>query len=238
MYVNTAFISNLAFLCHLFTLSTACPHHLQSEDHSASSSVRRSVPAAQVKTAITNVRVFDGSCFTPPKIVVFDEGIITSDTENIVDTVDATGQYLIPGLIDNHIHIFNVQGLENLTSYGVTTAMNMACQNYTLCSMLKQQEGLSDFRTASMPAIGPNSNHANSSKAPPSRLVTDASNATDLATWAVRNGSDYMKITLEVNGPSYNRTSHSDPRLPFSQTNLRQSHVASSAQCISWVNLP
>jgi imidazolonepropionase-like amidohydrolase len=80
----------------------------------------------------------------------------------------------------------------------------MACHNYSSCATLKHHPGLASILTAGNPAVGPNSSHAGTQ--PLSGLVTDASNATALASWAVGNGSDYFKITLEVNGPSYNLT--------------------------------
>jgi imidazolonepropionase-like amidohydrolase len=186
--------------------SSSCPHHLASSDDLSTASVRRYAPTPQSKTAITNVRVFDGSCFTLPQTIFVDQGVITANGGNITTTVDATGQFLIPGLIDSHIHISTVTGLENATSYGVTTVMNMACYNYTICSFLKKQEGLADFLSAGIPAIGPNSTLANAQHIPPSHLVTDQSNALDLAQWAVNNGSDWYKITFEGNGPSNNLT--------------------------------
>jgi imidazolonepropionase-like amidohydrolase len=230
MFLNTASIL-LTVFSHL---SYSCPHHLVTRDSYSSVSVRRYAPAAQSKTAITNVRVFDGYCFTPPQTIILEEGIITDDDEGIATTIDATGQFLIPGLIDNHIHINNVEGLENVTSWGITTAMNMACQNYTACALLKRQEGLADFLTAGLPAVGPNSTHARFQNLPPSLLVSDASNATDLAQWAVRNGSDYFKITLETNGPSYDLTNRliSEVHALDQQTMAHASDVNAYTQAI------
>jgi imidazolonepropionase-like amidohydrolase len=203
MFINKSTFIALSIFSHL---SLSCPLHTSSPDSHASTLVRRSAPARQIKTAITNVRVFDGSCFTRPKTIFVDKGVFTDNGDGITTTIDGSGKYIIPGLIDSHIHISDIVGLENATSYGMTTAMNMACNNYTVCSLLKRQEGLADFLTASQPAVGPNSTHARFQNLPPSKLVTDASNATDLAQWAVGNGSDWFKITLEINGPSYDLT--------------------------------
>jgi imidazolonepropionase-like amidohydrolase len=201
-------LHNLILLVAAYAqLSYSCPHHLSSQDIDQSAALlRRCASEPRSKTAITNVRVFDGSCFTPPQTIFIDDGLITVNAENITTSIDATGQFLIPGLIDSHIHISSVQGLENTTSYGITTALNMACANYTLCNLLKHQEGLTDFLTAGQSAVGPNTTHAVFQKLPPSQLVTDQSNATDLAQWTVGNGSDWFKITLEPNGPSYDLT--------------------------------
>jgi imidazolonepropionase-like amidohydrolase len=179
-------------------LSYTCPHDL-------AASVRQYAPEPRSKTAITNIRIFDGLCFTPPKTIFVDDGIITSNEGNVTTSIDATGQFLIPGLIDSYIHISSVQGLENATSYGKTTVLNMACANCTLCN-LKHQEGFADFLTAGHPAVGPNTNHARFQKLAPANIVSDYFNATDLARWAFSNSSDWFKIMLEVNGPGYNLT--------------------------------
>jgi hypothetical protein len=163
-------------------LSYSCPHHLWSQETDLSAaSVRRCAPEPRSKTAISNVRVFDGSCFTPPKTIFTDDGIITSNEENVTPSINATGQILIPGLIDSHIHISSVQGLKNATSDATTTALNLACTNYTLCNLLKHQEGLADFLTAGHPAVGPNTSHARFQKLAPANTVSDYFNATDLA---------------------------------------------------------
>ncbi|KAI3319422.1 hypothetical protein HD806DRAFT_548015 [Xylariaceae sp. AK1471] len=84
-----------------------------------------------MKTAVQNVRVFDGQGFTGPQSVIFADGYIMADTEGIETVVDGTGQFLIPGLIDSHVHVPDIDGLASIAFYGVTTALNMACGDYT-----------------------------------------------------------------------------------------------------------
>ncbi len=199
--------SILYILPALLQSAQSCPGHLVPAQDSAEQFIRRTIPSPLGVTAITNVRVFDGSCFSEPRTVIIDQDkISTNKNINVTTTVDATGQFLVPGFMDNHLHIRNVKDLEQATSYGLTTVMNMACMNATACIKLKGLPGLADFQSAGRPAVGPNSTHARSQNLTSSQLVTDQSNAVDLANWAVKNGSDYYKITLEVNGPSYNLT--------------------------------
>lgn len=198
---------NLLFILSLLDVfSKACPLHQMDPVSDSEQHTRRTTPTLLSRTAITNVRVFDGSCFTQPQTIIINQGVICKDLSNIETFIDGTDQFLIPGLIDSHIHISNVRGLENATSWGVTTALNMACQIYTACSLLRDQSGLADFRSAGNPAVGPDSSHATFQKLPPSQLVTDASDASLLTAWSANNGSDYYKITLEHNGPSYDLT--------------------------------
>ncbi|KAI2470216.1 hypothetical protein F4781DRAFT_441976 [Annulohypoxylon bovei var. microspora] len=86
---------------------------------------KRDVPTP-VKTAIQNVRVFDGYTIGKPQTVIIDGEYITDSDDNVVKTIDAGNSILIPGLIDAHSHVQSVEGLENMTSYGVTSIFNMA----------------------------------------------------------------------------------------------------------------
>ncbi|KAK7949266.1 uncharacterized protein PG986_010152 [Apiospora aurea] len=117
-------------------------------------------------------------------------------------TIDGTGQYLIPGLIDSHAHVNSIGGLENFTAYGVSTVFNMGCENYTLCNALKGHRGLVTFLTAGLPAVGPGSPHAIIMYRSASGTYNETTQ--DPTTWAAAvfgNGSDYLKIIAETRGP-------------------------------------
>ena len=79
--------------------------------------------ASSRKTAITNVRVFDGSKLTEPTTIVIQGEKIVSDGSNAVE-IDGQGETLLPGLIDAHVHIFQREELEKLAKAGITTALN------------------------------------------------------------------------------------------------------------------
>ncbi|KAJ5117610.1 hypothetical protein N7448_011242 [Penicillium atrosanguineum] len=114
------------------------------------------------------------------------------------------GGFLLPGLIDNHIHLSRLDSLETLTSYGVTTAMNMGCSNYTLCSAFREQVGLTSFFTAGESAVAPNSTHATVFGA--KGLVYSPSEAPEFVANVFGNGSNYMKLIAEGNG--FNQATH------------------------------
>jgi adenine deaminase len=81
------------------------------------------------------------------------------DIEGAIEIINGTGRFLIPGLIDNYCHVSDapdLSGHEILTSFGISTAINMACHNYTICAMHKGVLGLIDVFTASMIAVGLN----------------------------------------------------------------------------------
>ncbi|RWA12450.1 hypothetical protein EKO27_g2637 [Xylaria grammica] len=161
----------------------------------------RPVPLASTKTAIQNVHVFDGQGFTNPRSVVFANGQLTADTVGIETVVDGTGQFLIPGLIDAHVHVPDIAGLANITSYGVTTALNMACRDYMACAALRNhnQADLASLLSAGVAAVG-NGTGNGALQPPPDQLVYPDTDLSQLVAWAFGNGSDYYKIVAKTGG--------------------------------------
>lgn len=163
----------------------------------------RDVPhPGNVRTALNNVRVFDGNCINKPSSVYIDNGVIVSSLPNPDVVVDAKGGVLLPGLIDSHCHVTNMTHLEILSSYGVTTAMTMSCYSYPLCHSFVNQTGLTSFFFGGLPAQGPGSNHAINMQTPPNELIYNASQADQFVANVFGNGSNWLKITAEQNGPA------------------------------------
>ncbi|KAI1161789.1 hypothetical protein F5B18DRAFT_420021 [Nemania serpens] len=158
----------------------------------------RRTPPTSTRTAIHNVRVFDGQEFTDPQSVIFANGHITADTEGIETEIDGTGQFLIPGLIDAHVHVPDVAGLVSITSYGVTTALNMICRDYAACAALKNNNrtDVASLLSAGVAAVG-NATGNGALQPPPDQLVYPDTDLPQLVTWAFGNGSDYYKIVAK-----------------------------------------
>ncbi|KAK3379067.1 hypothetical protein B0T24DRAFT_663323 [Lasiosphaeria ovina] len=170
----------------------ACIHHLQSRNPSPPSMTRRSRPGARTKTAIRNVRVFNGISIEPPRTVIMDGEFIDIDPRGVETTIDAQGRILIPGLIDSHVHVNDVDGLETMTSFGVTTAM----------VMLRGHGGLCDVQLAGLPAVGPDTQHAKMFNMSSGQLLYPTADPDAAVSYAFGNKSDFYKITAEKNGPS------------------------------------
>ncbi|KAI1397977.1 hypothetical protein F4819DRAFT_502822 [Hypoxylon fuscum] len=162
---------------------------------------KRDVPTP-VKTAIRNVRVFDGNHISEPRTVIFDGEHITDREDNIKQTIDAGERILIPGLIDAHAHVQSVEGLENMTSYGVTTVFNMACSSYELCQSLKSNPGLASLFTTMLAALGPSGGNPNLNPVSPELLLYPGKDPKYLVDYAFGNGSDYFKIVGAAGGPT------------------------------------
>ncbi|KAI0449434.1 hypothetical protein F5B21DRAFT_494339 [Xylaria acuta] len=190
--------TSFCVLAALLLNTQAC---LQSAQHGVtardilSQAYTRRVPLALMKTAIQNVRVFDGQRFTNPRSVVFANGHITADTKDIEITVDGTGQFLIPGLIDAHVHVPDLIGLANITSYGVTTALNMACRDYAACAALKNNNltDVASLLSSGIAAVGSATGNG-ALQPPPDQLIYPDTNLQERVAWAFGNGSDYYKI--------------------------------------------
>ncbi|OBT71630.1 hypothetical protein VF21_08956 [Pseudogymnoascus sp. 05NY08] len=156
------------------------------------------------KTALSNVRVFDGWRIREPSTVVVDGDSITFDPRGVHNAIDGEGGVLLPGLIDSHIHLSSLASLETLNSYGVTTVMNMGCTNYTLCAALRDQIGLTSFITAGEGAVAPNSTHAKVFGS--TGFVNSPSQAPQFVANVFGNGSEFLKIISEPDG--FNQAIH------------------------------
>jgi hypothetical protein len=200
-----ALLSALVAL-QLFGIGTACHFHTRGEADPVLNNERRSPVGEATATAIQNVHVFDGLCFAQPQTVCFDGGYIVDtphcDGSDAARVVDGAGKYLVPGLIDAHIHLRDVASLAELTSYGCTTAMHMNCANYTQCAILAEQPGLAAFMRAGISSVGNGSAHAAMFNRPEDTLIYPDTDVEQFVQWQFGNGSDFHKITAEVCGPS------------------------------------
>ena len=79
---------------------------------------------------ITNVRIFDGARVIPKGTVIFNGSRIVAVGEhlaspgNVQETIDGSGQTLLPGFIDSHTHAWG-DALERALVFGVTTELDM-----------------------------------------------------------------------------------------------------------------
>jgi imidazolonepropionase-like amidohydrolase len=126
------------------------------------------------QTAITNVRLFDGTHVVQHATVVFDSTRIIAAGANVkvpagATVIDGKGKTLMPGLIDAHTHVFPAS-LERALRFGVTTELDMFTSLPTLNPLRAEQ------------AKGPVTNRA------------DVYSAGTLVTVAGGHGSEYFPI--------------------------------------------
>ncbi|MFD2474393.1 amidohydrolase family protein [Amycolatopsis silviterrae] len=150
------------------------------------------------KTALRNVRVFDGRGLTEPRTVVIDGPVIGTDPAGARE-IDAAGATLLPGFIDAHVHLNKPEQLADLAAWGVTTGLDMACWPASRVAELRSA-GPADFRSAGPPAIGPGGMHTRIPGMPESSIVTTADAAVRFVEARVAEGVDYVKGVAEAPG--------------------------------------
>jgi imidazolonepropionase-like amidohydrolase len=174
------------------------------------------------RTAVTNVRVFDGRQLMPLGTVVIEAGRISADqfgpgqfgpdqfgagrigAGGVADEViDGAGGVLLPGLIDAHVHLHDRRTLELLSGFGVTTAFDMACAPPELVDSLRAVPGLTDIRSAGTPAVAPGSGHARIPGIGARGLLSGPDHAAQFVADRIAEGSDYIKIIVGNPGPSH-----------------------------------
>jgi imidazolonepropionase-like amidohydrolase len=202
--LQVSLLSIFAVAHHLISVG-ACPFHANEGRHVPINNKRRSAPTEVVKTAIEHVRMFNGWRFSVPQTICLDGGYIVDlgGCPGAQTTINGTGKFLIPGLIDSHVHLTDVQSLEDFTSWGCTTALHMNCANYTQCDIMARQPGLATFLRAGRAAVGNGSLHEKQDPTrPKDTLIYPSTDVAQWTEWQFGNGSDYMKIAAEVDGPS------------------------------------
>jgi imidazolonepropionase-like amidohydrolase len=146
------------------------------------------------------VRVYRDGAFGEPEDVVIDGTVIGSDPADGQEV--ASGGYLIPGLIDCHIHLYGPETLRALAAYGVTSGMDMSSPA-PLVAALRGMRGVADIRSPLMAAASPTSAHAARMKDIPAAADAVVGGVADVEAWIsrhVQQGADYIKVVIDLPG--------------------------------------
>ncbi|WP_432825672.1 amidohydrolase family protein [Dactylosporangium sp. CA-092794] len=155
-----------------------------------------------MKTALRNVRVFDGRQLLPLGTVVLDGDRIGSDASGAKIVVDGAGAVLLPGLTDAHLHLGGRSALERLVRFGVTTALDMANAPPEFIDSMRGIRGLTDIRSAGTAALAPGSIHSHIPEIGERGLIRTAGEAEQFVARRFAEGSDFLKILIDLPGPS------------------------------------
>jgi imidazolonepropionase-like amidohydrolase len=150
------------------------------------------------KIALTNVRVFDGERLGEPATVVIDGRRIGTDPAGAREQ-DVSGQVLLPGLIDCHVHLTDDATLPALARHGVTTALDMGTESTELVASQRDRPGVTDVRSSGAGATHPASAHAQR-MGRSAGLVADPGQARAYVAQRVAEGVDYIKIIVDPPG--------------------------------------
>jgi imidazolonepropionase-like amidohydrolase len=156
--------------------------------------------AHREKIALTNVRVFDGRELRGPSTVVIEGGIV-GDNGAGARIIDAGGATLLPGLIDAHVHLLEEVHLQQLADFGVTTTLDMGAWPPSMVDALRNRTGITDIRSAGVPATTAGSSHSHLPGWPAEEMVDGAAGAAQFVTDRIAEGADYIKLIVDTPGP-------------------------------------
>lgn len=154
-------------------------------------------------TTVTDVRLTesDSEGRGGPFDVEFD-GTITSVRETGTaaagsDRVDGAGRFLVPGLIDTHIHLGSASALRSAVRAGVTTLVDLGTYPDSLIADQRQAQGAPSILSAGSAASAPGSSQIARMGFPGESGVTGAADAERYLDWRVANSADLVKIIIE-----------------------------------------
>ncbi len=146
--------------------------------------------------ALTNVRVFDGNGLTEPTTVFVENGLIADETSSNT-TIDGRGLTLLPGLIDSHIHLDDIQNLKDAVRYGVTTMLDMTTSSVELVNSLRNQPGLTDVKSCYGAAVSGGGMLASVVGDMSNGVVSTLEEAACFVEGEIAKGAEYIKLILE-----------------------------------------
>ncbi|HUB38357.1 MAG TPA: amidohydrolase family protein [Streptosporangiaceae bacterium] len=158
-----------------------------------------------MKAVLRNVRVFDGRQLLPPGTVVMDGDRIGAHASGAERVVEGGGAVLLPGLTDAHLHLDGRSALERLVRFGVTTALDMANAPPEFINSMRGIRGLTDIRSAGTAVLAPGSIHSHIPEIGERGLIGAPGDAERFVTERFAEGSDFLKILIDLPGPSPDR---------------------------------
>ena len=169
-----------------------------------------SQPAMRGAFVIRNVRIFVGEKIIDANSVAVLDGKIVAVGNNVTSppaaqVIDGTGDTLLPGLIDAHVHAWVREVLEMGLMMGVTTELDMY-MDWETAQKWKVEEAkgafdIADFRTAGT-AIAVAKGHGTEPTLPPMIPIRGPADAQAFVDERIAHGSDYIKVFYD-NGPRF-----------------------------------
>jgi imidazolonepropionase-like amidohydrolase len=167
------------------------------------------VHAAEGGFAIRNVRLFDGIRTSEHRTVLVRRGVIAAIGGPKLKTAgltvfDGTGQTLVPGIIDAHVHVSHAAPEKTLAQsarFGVTTDLDMFTDVATLKRLHELSRAdlpnLADARSAGIGASAPKGHPSLMDPTASFPTITRPDQAQAFVDARIAEGSDYIKIIAE-----------------------------------------
>ena len=154
-------------------------------------------------TTVTNVRLTGPDSDGPgaARDVEFD-GVICAVREPSSepvsgDVVDGQGRFLVPGLIDTHVHLGRPTALKLAVRAGVTTVVDLGTYPDSLVTDQRSMRGLASILSAGSAACAPGSSRMARMGFPAESGVTGTADAERYLDWRTDHAVDLVKIITE-----------------------------------------
>jgi imidazolonepropionase-like amidohydrolase len=170
-------------------------------------------PAASSRSfVIRNVRVFDGEKLLPATDVSIENGLIAALGKNLkvparTKEIDATGDTLLPGLIDSHTHTW-AQALNQSLIFGVTSELDMFSDPKFDAEIRQREAAGHNLNAADLRSAGTLVTVAKGHGTEYGFVIPTLASAADAQSFVdarIAEGSDYIKIIYD-DGSSYGIT--------------------------------
>jgi imidazolonepropionase-like amidohydrolase/ABC-type multidrug transport system permease subunit len=159
---------------------------------------------------IEHVRVFDGAGVIPADTVIVQDGKIAAVGAGLAappgaQAIDGSGDTLLPGFIDAHVHVMARDSLRQSLVFGVTTDLDMFMDWHLAEEIRKEQAAgqdldLADLRSAGTLATAPGGH--GTEYGIPIPTLTSPADAQAFVDARIAEGSDYIKI-IDDDGSAY-----------------------------------
>lgn len=160
---------------------------------------------------VRNARIFDGTRVIPKGDLWIENGHIKAVGRDLkapagTPSIDATGDTLLPGLIDSHTHVWG-DALKQAVIFGVTTELDMFMRYQDAQEIKKSQaEGkdldMADLRSAGTLVTAPKGHGTEYGLSIPT--ISSPAEAQAFVDARIAEGSDYIKIIYD-DGKAYGR---------------------------------
>lgn len=146
-------------------------------------------------TALHNIRLVDSDWADEPVDIEFSETITSIRPAAEPDT--ETSRFLIPGLIDTHVHLGDREKLVTALRSGLTTVVDLGTHPDSRVHELQVDSELPSILSAGSAASAPGSTQIEMMGNPEESGVSDPADAARFLDWRFENGADVIKIIAE-----------------------------------------
>lgn len=134
-------------------------------------------------------------------VAINSDTIAAISTESLLSdsTIDGSGKYLIPGLVNSHTHIWRPEDLKAGYDVGILANIGTHASDETRDSLIKaksKQEGYPFYYTSGIAATVPGG-HPTQVSSNPIETINDSISVKEFVDNRIANGADFIKIVRE-----------------------------------------